>query len=61
MLTRLMRWLGIDPIDVEIIYDEPDMVTMPLEQWHRVFERVRVAEARVMELERQVAAMEQGR
>ena len=54
MLTRLLRFLGV-------VYDEPDMVTMPVEQWHRVFERVRVAEARVEQLERQLAAMEQGR
>lgn len=53
MLTRLLRFLGV-------VYDEPDMVTMPVEQWHRVFERVRVAEARVEQLERQLAAMEQG-
>ena len=52
MLPRLLRWLGVT-------YDEPNMITMPLEQWHRVFERVRAAEARVQELERQVAAMEQ--
>lgn len=53
-MTHLLRLFGI-------VYDEPDMVTMPLEQWHRVFERVRKAEARVQELERQMAAMEQGR
>ncbi len=52
MLTRLFRLLGID-------LDAMDVVIVPLEQWHRVFERVRVAEARVVELERQVAAMEQ--
>lgn len=54
MLTRLLRWLGIDLADY-------DVVIVPLEQWHRVFERVRAAEARVVDLERQVAAMEQGR
>lgn len=53
MLTRLLRWLGID-------LAEWDVVMVPLEQWHRVFERVRRAEARVEQLERQVAAMEQG-
>ncbi len=53
MLTRLFRLLGID-------LDALDVVIVPLEQWHRVCERVRVAEARVQELERQVAAMEQG-
>lgn len=54
MLTRLLRLLGID-------LDAFDVVVVPVEQWHRVFERVRVAEARVQELERQLAAMEQGR
>lgn len=54
MLTRLMRWLGIDLATL-------DVVIVPLDQWHRVFERVRVAEARVETLERQLAAMEQGR
>ena len=53
-MTRLLRWLGIDLADY-------DVVIVPLEQWHRVFERVRAAEARVVELERQLAAMEQGR
>lgn len=53
MLTRLFRLLGID-------LDALDVVIVPVEQWHRVFERVRVAEARVVELERQLAAMEQG-
>lgn len=53
MLTRLLRWLGIDLADF-------DVVIVPLEQWHRVFERVRLAEARVQTLERQLAAMEQG-
>ena len=53
MLTRLFRFLGID-------LDALDVVIVPVEQWHRVFERVRVAEARVVELERQLAAMEQG-
>ncbi len=52
MLTRLLRFLGVD-------LAEWDVVIVPLEQWHRVFERVRIAEARVVELERQVAAMEQ--
>ena len=54
MLTRLLRWLGVDLV-------EYDVVVVPLEQWHRVFERVRAAEARVQTLERQLAAMEQGR
>ena len=54
MLTRLLRLLGID-------LDAIDVVIVPVEQWHRVFERVRLAEARVQELERQLAAMEQGR
>jgi len=52
-ITRLFRLFGID-------LAEWDVVIVPLEQWHRVFERVRVAEARVQELERQLAAMEQG-
>lgn len=54
MITHLFRLLGID-------LDALDVVIVPLEQWHRVFERVRVAEARVEQLERQLAAMEQGR
>lgn len=54
MLTRLLRWLGIDLATL-------DVIVVPTEQWHRVFERVRRAEARVVELERQLAAMEQGR
>lgn len=54
MLTRLLRWLGIDLATL-------DVVMVPTDQWHRVFERVRAAEARVHDLERQVAAMEQGR
>lgn len=53
MITRLFRCLGID-------LDALDVVIVPLEQWHRVFERVRVAEARVEQLERQLAAMKQG-
>ena len=53
MLTRLFRLLGVT-------LDALDVVIVPLEQWHRVFERVRVAEARVEQLERQLAAMEQG-
>jgi hypothetical protein len=53
-MTRILRWLGIDLADY-------DVVIVPVEQWHRVFERVRRAEARVQELERQMAAMEQGR
>lgn len=53
MLTRLLRFLGIDLAD-------HDVVIVPVEQWHRVFDRVRAAEARVVELERQLAAMEQG-
>ena len=53
-MTRLLRWLGVD-------LAEWDVVIVPVEQWHRVFERVRLAEARVVDLERQVAAMEQGR
>lgn len=53
-MTRLLRWLGIDLADY-------DVVIVPVEQWHRVFERVRAAEARVEQLERQLAAMEQGR
>ena len=53
-MTRLLRWLGID-------LAEYDVVIVPVEQWHRVFERVRLAEARVVDLERQVAAMELGR
>lgn len=54
MLTRLFRIFGVT-------LDGPDVVIVPVEQWHRVFERVRVAEARVEQLERQLAAMEQGR
>ena len=53
MLTRLLRWIGVD-------LAEWDVVIVPTEQWHRVFERVRAAEARVVDLERQLAAMEQG-
>lgn len=53
MITRLLRWIGVD-------LAEWDVVIVPLEQWHRVFERVRAAEARVQQLERQLAAMEQG-
>jgi hypothetical protein len=53
MLTRLLRLLGIDLAAI-------DVVMVPTEQWHRVFERVRRAEARVEQLERQLAAMEQG-
>ena len=54
MITRLLRWIGVD-------LAEWDVVIVPVEQWHRVFERVRAAEARVVDLERQLAAMEQGR
>lgn len=54
MIDRILRWLGIDLADW-------DVVMVPTEQWHRVFDRVRKAEARVVELERQLAAMEQGR
>lgn len=52
MLTRLFRLFGID-------LDALDVVIVPVEQWRRVFERMRVAEARVEQLERQLAAMEQ--
>lgn len=52
MITRLFRLLGV-------ILDGPDVVIVPVEQWRRVFERMRVAEARVETLERQLAAMEQ--
>lgn len=54
MLTRLFRIFGVT-------LDDLDVVIVPIEQWRRVFERMRLAEARVETLERQVAAMEQGR
>ena len=54
MLARLLRLLGVT-------LDDPDVVIVPVDQWRRVFERMRVAEARVETLERQLAAMEQGR
>ena len=53
-VTRLCWLLGV-------VADEAEVAIVPLEQWHRVFERVRTAEARVVELERQLAAVEQGR
>lgn len=53
-ITRMCWLLGI-------VADEVEVTIMPLEQWHRVFERVRAAEARVVELERQLAAVEQGK
>ena len=52
MIASLFNLLGLDLSTL-------DVVVVPLEQWHRVFERVRRAEARVHDLERQVAAMEQ--
>jgi hypothetical protein len=52
MITHLLRLLGVT-------FDGPDVVIVPTDQWRRVFERMRLAEARVETLERQLAAMEQ--
>lgn len=52
IITSMCRALGVNLATL-------DVVIVPLDQWHRVFERVRRAEARVHDLERQVAAMEQ--
>ena len=54
IITSMARALGI-------VSSVEEVAIVPLEQWHRVFERVRVAEARVVELEAQLAAVEQGR
>lgn len=54
MIARLFRLLGIDLATL-------DVVVVPLDQWHRVFERLRVAEARVAHLEAALAAVEQSR
>lgn len=54
MIANILRLLGID-------LDTIDVVIVPTDQWLRVFERMRLAEARVEQLERQLAAMEQGR
>jgi hypothetical protein len=52
VITSIFNFLGVNLSTL-------DVVIVPLDQWHRVFERVRRAEARVHDLERQVAAMEQ--
>lgn len=52
-ITSMCRALGI-------VSSVEDVAIVPLEQWHRVFERLRAAEARVQELESQLAAVEQG-
>lgn len=54
IITSMCRALGI-------VSSVEEVAIVPLDQWHRVFERVRKAEARVHDLERQIAAMEQGR
>ena len=54
IITSMCRALGI-------VATTEEVAIVPLEQWHRVFERVRAAEARVVELEAQLAAVEQGR
>ena len=54
IITSMARALGI-------VSSVEDVAIVPLEQWTRVFERVRAAEARVQELERQLAAVEQGK
>ena len=45
---------------MKLVGPTEEVAIVPLEQWHRVFERVRAAEARVVELEAQLAAVEQG-
>ena len=52
IITSMARALGI-------VSTTEEVAIVPLEQWLRVFERVRAAEARVVELERQLAAVEQ--
>ena len=47
IITSMARALGI-------VSTTEEVAIVPLEQWHRVFERVRVAEARVVELEAKV-------
>ena len=54
IITSMARALGI-------VSSVEEVAIVPLEQWLRVFERVRLAEARVQELERQLAAVEQGK
>ncbi len=54
IITSMARALGI-------VATTEEVAIVPLDQWHRVFERVRAAEARVQELEAQLAAVEQGR
>ena len=44
IITSMARALGI-------VATTEEVAIVPLEQWHRVFERVRAAEARVQELE----------
>lgn len=52
IITSMARALGI-------VSSVEEVAIVPLEQWHRVFERLHRAEARVAELEKQLAAVEQ--
>ena len=54
IITSMARALGI-------VSSVEEVAIVPLEQWHRVFERLRAAEARVQELEAQLAAVEQSK
>lgn len=54
MLTRLLRLFGLH-------LDTPDVVIVPTSVWQRALDDRDRAERRVRDLERQVAAMEQGR
>ena len=54
IITSMARALGI-------VSSVEEVAIVPLEQWLRTFERLRAAEARVVELERQLAAVEQGK
>ena len=47
IITSMARALGI-------VSTTEEVAIVPLEQWHRVFERLRAAEARVQELEAKV-------
>ena len=54
MLTRLLRILGI-------ALDELDVIVVPVRVWQQALDDRDRAERRCRDLERQVAAMEQGR
>ena len=52
IITSMARALGI-------VSTTEEVAIVPLERWLRALERLRLAEARVVELEAQLAAVEQ--